>query len=256
MTPPVPLAPLYRFGSGQAWAFPNAGDLSATPTPRRLFTMQEFSIAFSGDIKELFAEEQFPETIAIGKRKIAITAKVGRWNTDAMNDIFFSGTRSVGMDVAQVNEAFTVPAVSTYTYQVIDHTTFVEDLGVTYTTGQPFNLVGSLTGAGQYQVAPSTGTYTFDSADASSNGLVSYLQASASTGVTLEIDAELMGYGPQCQVIFRMYFRGQSIIAVLNAVVWNDLSFASKIDDFTITDLKGAAFQDQNGKIGYFYAAQ
>src|ERR1700688_1994011 len=98
MAPPT-IAPQYRFGAGQFWCLPNAGDLVAHPTPIRLLTLQEVDVEFSAEMKELYGENQYPETVAIGKRKIAGKAKIVRWNTTALNQMMFSGMQSAGMDI-------------------------------------------------------------------------------------------------------------------------------------------------------------
>lgn len=246
--------PLYRFGAGQLWCVPNAGNLATNPTPVRLATLQEFSIEFSGDIKELFGENQYPEVVAVGKRKITGKMKIGRWNTFALNELLFSGTMSTGMELVNINEAATVPAMTPFTYTVTNHTTFVEDLGVHYPNGNPFQVVSALTAVQQYQVNASTGVYTFDSADASNTVQIDYLSTSTS-GFTLEVDNTLMGYGPVFQTVFRSNFRGQECNIVLNACVSNKLSLQSKTDDFTVPEIDFAAFADANGKIGFVYSA-
>jgi hypothetical protein len=257
MAPPT-IAPLYRFGAGQLWCFPNGGNTVALPTPMRLATLQEVNMEFGAEMKELFGEYQFAEVVAVGKRKVSGKFKIGRWNTTVLNQMLFSGTQSAGMDIVTVNEADTVPAMTTYTITVSGSAHFVEDLGVTYANGTPLinQGTGSLTAAGQYTVNTATGVYTFDAADASAPVLITYTQAQASPGTTLEIDAELMGWGPVFQAVFRAAFRGQETNIVLNACIAGKLSLQSKVDDFTVPEIDFSAFQDQNGKIGYIYSTQ
>ena len=245
--------PLYRFGAGQLWCVPNAGDLAANPTPQRLATLQEFSIEFAGDIKELFGENQFPEVVAVGKRKITGKMKIGRWNTSILNQVLFSGTLTTGsMEIVNVNEQATVPGTP-YQITTTNHSTYLEDLGVHYPNGNPFQLVSALTGVQQYQVNTGTGIYTFDSAETGNVVQIDYL-SSLTSGFTLEIDNQVMGYGPVFQTVFRAKFRGQESIIVLNACVANKLSLQSKIDDFTVPEMDFAAFADANGKVGFVYS--
>jgi hypothetical protein len=257
MTPPT-IAPQYMFGAGQFWFVPNAGNLTTTPTPLRLATLQEVSLEFGAEMKELYGENQYPETVAIGKRKVSGKAKIGRWNTTAMNQLMFSGSQSVGMDLVNVNESGTIPAMSTFTIQVTDHTTFVEDLGVTYANGTPFINIGSasLSAVGQYKVDASTGTYTFFSGDASAPVKITYTKASASVGTTLIIDNQIMGYGPVFQCVFRAAFRNQECNIVLQACIAGKISLQSKVDDFTTPEIDFSAFQDATGRVGYIYSTQ
>jgi hypothetical protein len=224
----------------------------------RLATLQEVNMEFSAEMKELYGETQYPEVVAIGKRKVSGKFKIGRWNSTILNQVLFAGTQSVGMDIVTVNEADTVPAMTTFTITVAGSAQFVEDLGVTYANGTPLLNVGagSLTAAGQYKVNPSTGVYTFDSADASAPVLISYTQTQTTPGTTIEIDNQLMGWGPVFQAVFRAAFRGQETNIVLNACIAGKLSLQSKVDDFTVPEIDFSAFQDQNGKIGFIYSTQ
>jgi hypothetical protein len=86
--------------------------------------------------------------------------------------------------------------------------------------------------------------------------LIPYTQAQTTPGVTLEIDNELMGWGPVFQAVFRASFRGQETNIVLNACIAGKLSLQSKVDDFTVPEIDFSAFQDQNGKIGFIYSTQ
>lgn len=249
------IAPQYRFGAGQFWCKPNAGDLVTNPTPLRLATLQEVNVEFSAEMKELYGENQYPETVAIGKRKIAGKAKIGRWNTTALNQMMFSGTQGAGMDIVNVNEAVTIPATP-FQVTVANAAHFVEDLGVTYINGTPLIRVASGPTVGQYSVVETTGVYTFAAADTLIPVLISYVSVVTATGTTLEIDNQIMGYGPVFQAVFRASFRGQECNIVLQACIAGKLSLQSKVDDFTVPEIDFSAFQDQNGKVGFIYSTQ
>src|SRR5438552_1643257 len=79
-----------NFGTGTLFATPNAGDLAANPTPMKFGTLQDVSIDFSGDIKELFGQYQFAVDTARGKIKIAWKAKFATINGKQLNDLFFA----------------------------------------------------------------------------------------------------------------------------------------------------------------------
>jgi len=255
MAPPT-IAPQYRFGAGQFWCKPNAGDLVANPTPIRLATLQEVSMEFSAEMKELYGENQYPETVAIGKRKIQGKAKIGRWNTTALNQMMFSGTQSAGMDIVNVNESSAIPGTPFHVI-VANAAHFVEDLGVTYQNGTPFIRVASGPAVGQYSVDETTGTYTFAAADTLETVNISYLSVlNPAGGTTLEIDNQIMGYGPVFQAVFRASFRQQECNIVLQACIAGKLSLQSKVDDFTVPEIDFSAFQDANGKVGFIYSTQ
>jgi hypothetical protein len=254
MAPPT-IAPQYRFGAGQFWCKPNAGDLVANPTPIRLATLQEVSMEFSAEMKELYGENQYPEVVAIGKRKIQGKAKVGRWNTTVLNQMMFSGTQSAGMDVVSVNEIGLIPGTP-FSVTVTNAATFIQDLGVTYQNSTPLIRVAAGPTVGQYSVVETTGVYTFAAADTTETVLINYTHAVAGNGTTLEIDNQIMGYGPVFQAVFRAAFRGQECNIVLQACIAGKLSLQSKVDDFTVPEIDFSAFQDQNGKVGFIYSTQ
>lgn len=250
--------PLYRFGGGQLWFTANGGDLPSNPTPMRLATLQGVDLEFSADMKELYGEDQYPEVVAIGKRKVTGKAKIGRWNTTIMDQFMFSGTQTNGtMQVVEVREKFTVGATP-YQYTTTGAAHFAEDLGVEYANQTPLQIPssGTLSAIGQYLVNTGTGVYTFDAADTGNAMMVSYTMVNATAGVTLEIDNQIMGYGPVFSCVFRAAFRGQEINIVLNACIAGKLSLSSKVDDFTVPEIDFQAFADANGKIGFMYASQ
>jgi hypothetical protein len=126
---------------------------------------QEFSINLKASSKELYGQNQLPDLVARATVKATGKIKAARLSALAMNAAFFGQTLTSGGFMWNINEAFSVPATpGPYTYQVTNHTTFDQDLGVTYAaTGQPLVLVASAPTVGQYSQA--SGTYTFAAAD-------------------------------------------------------------------------------------------
>jgi hypothetical protein len=87
--------PLYGFGAGALWgtALTDAsGAAIANPTPILFGVLQDVSVDISGDIKELYGQNQFAEAVARGKAKISSKAKFGRINGRLLNDLFFGQT--------------------------------------------------------------------------------------------------------------------------------------------------------------------
>ena len=127
---------------------------------------QEFSINLKGSSKELYGQNQLPDLVARSTIKATGKFKSARLSALAMNAAFFGQTFQTGGFQWNINEAHSVPAVSTYTITSTNSATFDQDLGVTYAlTGQPFVMVASGPTVGQYSV--SAGVYTFAAADAS-----------------------------------------------------------------------------------------
>lgn len=104
----MPGASQFMFGSGIARGIRN--DIIGQ-TPRIFGVMQDISISFDGEIKELFGQFQFPVDTARGKTKIAGKTKFATINGAVFNDLFFGQTQSVGQIAFAYNELATLPAV-------------------------------------------------------------------------------------------------------------------------------------------------
>lgn len=100
----------FFFGSGVLYGIRN--DI-AGQTPRRFGTLQDVSIDFDGDIKELFGQFTFPVDTARGKTKITGKAKFATISGELYNDLFFGQTLVTGQLTFAYNEMATLPAVIT-----------------------------------------------------------------------------------------------------------------------------------------------
>ena len=118
--------PQYGFGSGLMFGV--RSDV-ANATPRLFGTLQEGSVDFSGDTKQLFGMSQFPVDVARAKMKIEGKAKLGQISGATLHQIAYL-------------EAKTIPATP---FQVtVTNTTGFADRGVVYAaTGVPFIKVAS-----------------------------------------------------------------------------------------------------------------
>ncbi len=86
----------YVFGTGQL----------------RFGALQDVNVDFSGDVKMLYGQYQFPLDTARGKTKIEWKASSGNIDVAAFNSIFFGETVDDGDELIQVfGEAVTIPAV-------------------------------------------------------------------------------------------------------------------------------------------------
>src|SRR5258708_22002972 len=122
-----------NFGTGTLIATPNAGDINANPTPMQFGVLQDVSIDFSGDIKELFGQYQFAAYSARGKVKISWKAKAARLVGKQVNDLFFSETLASTMVNVAVDEAGTIPSTP-FNVTVVYSTTSVSDVVVYFFT--------------------------------------------------------------------------------------------------------------------------
>jgi hypothetical protein len=235
----------YIFGSGTL--FGTRTDLAAQ-TPIQFGALQNISLDFSYETKELYGAYQFPLAVARGKGKITGKASTGQVDANAFNSLFFGQTMTIGQTVIALNESGTIPGTP-YQVTVVNSTTFVDDLGVSNVlTGVPLKKVAASPATGQYSVA--AGVYTFATADTSNTVYISYSYTVASTGDTIAIANQLMGATPTFAVSFQETFNGNIYEVKLNQCVSSKLNFSFKNDDFNMSEFDFSAFADVSGNIG------
>lgn len=234
----------YVFGTGQLFATPVGGG-----APLRFGALQDVSVDFNGDIKELYGQYQFALDVARGKTKIEWKASSGNIDVNAFNTVFFGQTVTTGNELLQVfNEAGTVPATP-FQLTAVHGATFVQDLGVyDATTGLPLKQVASGPATGQYSVSVA-GVYTFAAADTTKQVLLNYLWTSASTGGSLAIGNQLMGVTPRFQLILSQTYEGSTFSLILYSNVANKLSLPIKQEDYMMADISGQAFADAANRV-------
>ena len=236
----------YVFGTGQVFATNVDGT-----APMRIGALQDVSVDFSGDIKELYGQYQFALDVARGKTKIEWKAASGNIDVSAFNNIFFNQTVEADDELVQVfNEAKTVPAMTTYTVTASNAAGFFQDLGVYYAaSGLPLVQVSSGVTAGHYSVNPATGVYTFAAGDASAAVLLNYLYETGDSGGSLEITNQLMGATPKFRLVLSQLYDAKAFTLVLYKAVSDKLSLPLKQDDYLIAELSGNAQADDAGRI-------
>lgn len=235
----------YVFGTGQVFATPVGGG-----APLRLGALQDVSVDFNGDIKQLFGQYQFALDTARGKTKIEWKAASGNIDVSAFNTMFFNETVDSGNELVQIfNEAGAVPAMTTYTVTVAHGADFVMDLGVyNASTGQPLKQVAASPADGEYTVSVA-GVYTFNSAQASTGMLFNYLYESASTGGSVDLSNQLMGAAPSFQLVLSQLYKGKSFTLILYSATAEKLSLPLKQDDYLIAELSGQANADSANRV-------
>lgn len=235
------------------------GTLSIQPvgggSPQIFGSLENISVDFSADLKEINGQYTYAQTVGRGKSKIQCKATSAQLDTRLFNQAFFGQTVSNGSTAYAPMEAHAVPGASAYTVTVTNSTTFAQDQGVVYAaTGFPFTQVVTPSSAGQYSVNSSTGVYTFSSADASAAILINYTYT-ATGGHTLPINNQLMGLAPtfQCVLGDSYNFNGatQSVTMGLYSCVSSKLGLPLKNDDFVHVDLEWQAMANAAGQVGW-----
>lgn len=238
----------YMFGTGQLFATPVGGG-----NPLRVGALQDVSVEFSGDIKQLYGQYQFPLDVARGKTKIE--GKVGTANIDvaAFNQLFFGGSVSNNAEKKQVvNEAGTIPTTP-FQITVANAADFFMDLGVNdVLTGAPLKQVSSGPTTGQYSVNSSTGVYTFAAADTGKAVLINYIfDATTSGSGSLVIGNNLMGSTPKFQLVMSQIYNGKQFLLMLYSCTADKLSLPLKQDDYTISEISYQAQANDANQIGF-----
>lgn len=229
----------------------------ANAKPSFLGVLQDLEIDIAVTLKELTGAYRMPIDVAPANMKVTGKAKFARIQGASVNNLLLgqNETDGAGIDMA-VAEAFTVPPSTPYTYQALNHSAFLEDLGVFYANGgaqlQPVAALGGAT-PGQYTI--SGGTYTFASGDAAAN-LIAYYSYSATSLVQLSLVNQLMGSGPVFELQAKQdYFVAgveKKLVLKLNACRASKWTLPFKNADYTIQDFEFTAFADATNAWGTF----
>jgi hypothetical protein len=221
----------------------------ANQTPINIGKAQEFSLSFKGTSKELFGQNQMPDLVARGTVKVTGKMKSARLSGIAVNSVFFGGTLASGGFQWNTGEANT-PV--TTTYQVTNHATFDQDLGVLYAaTGQPLIKVASAPTVGQYSVVPATGTYTINATD-ENNALLFNYTSTVATGQQLTYTNQPIGTTPVFQLDYwnNVNQPTPSPFAIrLFSCVADSFALAFKLEDFNLPEFNISCFCNAAGNL-------
>jgi len=239
-----------QFGTGVVFVNPltSSGNTPTNPTPFKVGILQECQIDFKGDLKKLFGQYQFPVATARGKVDVSIKGKLAVFDISFLNQIFFAQTQSTGYAVIVDGESQTVSANAA----TVSHTPLIADWGVQYaSTGQQFIHVNSAPAQGQYS-GPNltTGVYTFNSSDNGTSVKISYTYNQNTSGATIALAGQLMGYAPEVAMFFYNKFRNKYLAVQFNDVTIGSISIPSKLEDFWISDFEGSPNLDASGNLG------
>lgn len=236
----------YMFGAGSMFCIPKV----VVPTPRLLGTMQEVSIEFSGNIKELFGQNQFAAATARGQQKVTGKAKFANIKMDTYNDLYFNEAVTAGQNLVALNE---IQMIDKTTHTVVAKKgTFSIDLGaIDGLTGKGLKRVAATPSTGEYSLDETTGTYTFHTDMGDKQVYLSYMYSDAINGQTIIINNQPMGDAPSFMGIFNGRFNGKEMTLVLNSCVASKLSLiTTKLEDFNIPEFNFSASVDDLGRLG------
>jgi len=236
------------FGIGALWG--TRSDVTGIG-PDQFAILQDNSIDFSFEVKELYGQLGYPVDIARGKGKITGKAKAARVYAALYADIFFGETVATGETNTSENEVHTL-ASGTMTVSL--STGFVADLGVYYNSAGNirFAYVTGAPTSGQYSTGIN-GVYTFSTSDIGAVVSVSYVYTDAN-GKTITINNHFMGYTPTFVGTFYQQRNTQGatgqLTLRLNECVSSHLTIPSRLDDYAIQDFDFQAFSNGANVIG------
>jgi hypothetical protein len=236
---------IFQFGSG---VLLGARTDVADATPVNFGLVQEVQLDLSYTTKELYGQNQFAIAIGRGTAKMTGKAKMAQISGLAFNNLFFGMTMSSSYTASSFGEAGTVPASSPYTVTVAHAGSFVADCGVVYAaSGLPLALAGNSPGAGEYTVA--AGVYTFNAADAGKAVLINYIYTATSGGQKIPLLNQPIGTTPTFSAQLFTSFQGKTVTVSLYNCVSSKLSYATKLEDFTVPELDFSVFANAAGNV-------
>jgi hypothetical protein len=236
----------FMFGVGRLTLMPVGGG-----APTSFGALQNISVDFAGDIKELWGRNQFPLDVARGKVKITGKASAAQVDANLYNSAFFGQTVTTGQTLVADSESHAIPTTP-FQVTATNSATFLYTIAlVNAANGNPFVQVASGPTAGQYSVNNATGVYTFASADNVSgiSVLITYAY-SATTGNTLTINNQLMGATPTFQLVANGLYKTKQITLTLLSCVSSKLTMPLKLDDHMIPEFDFSAYDNGSGAIG------
>jgi hypothetical protein len=231
----------------------------ANPTPINFGLVQKVNVDTSVSVKELYGQFAFPVAVGSGTRKVTCKATLARFSGQALGRLFYNQTPTLGSTISSFAEVHNVPTTGPFTVTVTHGGTFVSDQGVTYaSTGLPLVNVASVTAAGQYSFNPTSGIYTFNTADQGLQVLITYnYQATTPQSTTtqnLTIGNPLIG--PTATFSALLFSTdpttGAQFSVNLNQCVASKFSFDTSIEDFAKPNFEFQAFANAAGQVMTF----
>lgn len=238
-----------QLGFGSGVFFVTRTDIDDA-TPVQLMALQDVTIGFNGDLRDLYSQGQFPIAVARGKTKIEGKGKYALVSVPVYNSLFFGQPIESGQTLTAFAEShdiatsITVTETATFTF---DLGVFVPSTGVRLTKINATDTVAT----GEYKVS-TAGVYSFFSSDVPTSPAVLPIQISydytISTGFTLLGGNPFMGTTPVFRGDFYEPFGVNALHLTLFNCVGTSLSLPTTVDNFMINDFVFGAFAGLDGQ--------
>ena len=241
---------MYTFGVGGLFSQLSDG------TSIEFGALQDASLDFSFDKKELYGRKQYPLHVARGKGKVEGKASYADIKASNLNAIL-GGTASTGQLKVAEPVTITVPSATPFTKTItVPSAGTINSILAVYdcsgSTKSPMTLVTGTPLTGQYSFALATKTLTF--ADADKGKSIQYVfDYVLTTGKTITLTSNMMGTAPSFEVELHTVLDGLSVCIVLFKCTSEKLSLNLKNEDYTIPNFTFSAFANAADEVGKIY---
>ncbi len=242
---------------------PNVGNLAPNPSPYNMPVLQEVSVEFKGDLKELHGQFQYALDILRGKIKVTGKGKMIVPAPDLLGQLYFGLPTTAGVERPILNESHPPGATVEPTQSTADNNLGVLAVTADGTTYQMQRVATAQPAVGQYKFTAATSgapvtpaEYTFAAAETAAQVLLSYTYPDTIQGSTIKLTNQLIGSAPQAAMTLFNYYKSKLYSLTLNAVVLGGFSVPTKQEDHWVTDFDFEAAADGAGILGYIQADQ
>lgn len=252
----------YLFGAGNFFGVPlqdASGNAITNGTPIQIGVMQEMSLEFSSDVKELHGQNQFAVDVGRGKGKVGGKIKGAQISGQAINSLYFGQVQTAGTSTQiLVDSTGSVVPATPFAITVTPPSagTFAEDMGVRNSDGLPMVKVASGPITGQYSQAGAV--YTFAAADTAKTMFINYRYTFVSAAAKkITVNNLAMGAAPLIRALMQVDYRGKRALVVLPNGLFTKLSmFGTKLDDYSIPEFDFSAFADGAGLVAEIHVSE
>lgn len=244
---------MFYFDKGRAIA------INADGSANEFGQLQDISVSFKVNLKELNGRGQDAVYIAKGKRAVDIKGTFALINAPSINQLL-DGTLSTGMrKVIDPAPVLQIPTVTPYTVPVgtIPQSGTFNTLLCVYDVSNPaiavpMSRVTGVPTAGQFSF-DGTSELTFSAADEGKNIQVIYDYTISSVGQTIALNNTPMGAGSAFQLEFFTTLAGYQLNMVLVQCMAAGTDLNMKMEDFLIPSFEAKAFASSADILGYLY---
>jgi hypothetical protein len=233
--------------------------LAAGTVPQNTWGLYLFSINAAGTIAVTAAAGNgtgySTEALAIAAMPATPANSVAMGYVTVMNTAsggFVAGTTALSAGTVTANyynSALSASVIPT------NQGTFTQDLGVWYSaTGLYLQRVATVTAPGQYSVTAG-GVYSFYQSDMGLGVNISY-SYTVSTGQQITITGALLGVAPTFMAFFKGLYQGKQATLKLNVCMSTKLTFATKLEDWTIPEFDFEFAMDNTNTLGVLSLAE